>query len=216
MRSATHVVRLGMSRLFITVGLLLGVCSAADANVVCVTNSASGGPLRVRPACKPNETELGSVTALQALLASSSKPNGGTTLQLTGDIQIATPISGSTASAAREVAAAPQTQSPGDDTHFCVGGGFPGALGSQFACSSDAQCHVCVAGNPPTLGSACTTDPGCDSANMGHGRCALNAACQEFAVLAIHGSQREGEPHRWIQRQQRRTQPYRVPQLDRR
>jgi len=182
-------------RAVVLFGVLFSVGAEAGAAVVCVKQSGAGGPVRVRPSCKSNETELGPVAGLQALLASSSSPDGGATLQLTGNIQLASPI-GSGASALAMEAARPEALPAigiGDSTHFCSGGPFPGELGNQFACASDAGCNnICVAGENSVLGGAggyhCSTDSECNTALKADGRCASTATCQEFAILSIQGS----------------------------
>src|SRR5262249_8316007 len=99
---------------------------------------------------------------------------------------IATPVTGSPAAATRPAAA--PSSSPGDTNHFCAGGGFPGAAGSQFVCSIDTDCQVCVLGNLAAVGGQCSTNTDCSMPGQTDGVCASGATCQEFAVLAISGT----------------------------
>jgi len=68
------------------VGSSLCLCfvSTGAAQVVCVRSSPNGGPVRARSACKPSETQLGSLAAFQVLLGALSSEEGGATLRLTG------------------------------------------------------------------------------------------------------------------------------------
>jgi hypothetical protein len=187
-RSSTAVCRIITIATLVSLSVGFTVARVDAALLLCAKKEKTGaikdgGKIVIRSVCKVSEQGLGPVSSLQTLLAASSSPDGGATVQLTGNFLFASPLSPPGLASIR--AAAPAI---GETNHFCVGGGFPATLGNQFPCTANTDCSVCLAGNPATIGATCTSDPGCNSANKPDGQCATAASCQEFAILAAVGS----------------------------
>lgn len=185
------------SKLALVVSFLLLLAPVAHADVVCVKTVGNERPLNIRAGngCKVNETMLGSFDAFQKLLAASFAADDGATLQFTGNLQIASPVGNdsSPAQAPRVRSASAAAPPLGEPVRYCQGGGFPGEVGGQFACATNADCTgICVAGEDSVLGGSggytCTADFQCNSRLQNDGVCAARTAtCQEFALLSVVG-----------------------------
>src|SRR5262249_21127611 len=107
---------------------VVGSPRSARSDVVCITTSGNPRPVVVRRggACRKKEVTLGSFDAFKSLLAATSSAPGGGGVQLTGNIQIASPVKGAATAAAQTATALAPAAASGDSNHFCVGGGFPG------------------------------------------------------------------------------------------
>ncbi len=178
------------------VPFLLLVAATAHADVVCVKTVGNERPVTVRAAsaCKMNERLLGSFAAFRMLLAASSIADDGATLQLTGNVRIASPVAGDPGfgQARAEASASPAAPPLGETVRYCQGGGFPGEVGGQFACATNADCTgICVAGEDSVLGGqgghTCTANFQCNTRLQNDGVCSTGAGCQEFALLSVVG-----------------------------
>jgi len=177
----------------IPAALVFALAAAAHADVVCIKSTGKTRSMKVRAgdACSASESALGNFGVLQAMFAAGATTTTGGTLHLDNvqlaNVQIVSPIDSPAAAVAAEALTV------GETLRYCTGGGYPGEVGTQFACTSSDDCnHVCVAGENTVLGKAggytCDTNGQCNTMLKSDGVCALAATCSEYAVLSVVGS----------------------------
>jgi hypothetical protein len=114
---------------------VVGSPLSARSDVVCIKTSGKT-PTGRRPKRRCLQQERGDSQQLRCVQKPARRYVPGARrwrCAAHGNIQIASPVNGAATAAARTATALAPATAIGDSNHFCVGGGFPGQAGSQFA-----------------------------------------------------------------------------------
>ena len=164
----------------------LELCAKADRRGD-PTQPKNKSKITMRTECRAGkEVSLGTTDNLAAL-KQSVDDDGNDMVEIRGDIlKFLSPIPDPTTGAAGRQVRAPNI---GETESYCAGSDFPGELGANIECTSVLDCNgICVIGATGLLGTACSQDFECNSQASNDGVCSSDSICQEYAVMAISGT----------------------------